>query len=390
MNGWRIAYGGLCAGSLAFASLTLFRAPTVWLWMASIVATEFGHCFFLGAATLFCAGIFGPRSCQLGALVALVAAGLFIRPLFQAWSLAGPLPGELAQAFGPLPAALKKSLPAPLSLGALGWGAKTPAVPLRQLVFAENGGSPLQLDFYPSQVAGASPCVIVIHSGGWNSGSPEEFLEFNSLLAQHGYAVAAIAYRLAPRWSWPAPREDVLHALRYLQAHAAELGLDPQRFVLLGRSAGGQIAEAVAYTAHDPAIRGCIAFYAPADLELAFRYADPEDILNTYKLLVDYLGGTLAQVPANYADASAILQVTAASPPTLLLHGQNDPLVWNLQSRRLAARLGEAGVPHYFLDLPWATHAFDYNPRSPGGQLSAYAVLYFLAAITGGSSAPPP
>ena len=82
-----------------------------------------------------------------------------------------------------------------------------------------------------------------------------------------------------------------------------------------------------------------------------------------------------------YDSASAILLADRTSPPTLLLHGRRDPYVWYLQSQRLAARLTALGVPHFFLDLPWATHGFDFNPRGPGGQLSAYAVERFLAAV---------
>jgi acetyl esterase/lipase len=168
----------------------------------------------------------------------------------------------------------------------------------------------------------------------------------------------------------------------YLIEHAAELHLDPERFVLLGRSAGGQIAEAVAYGAPRPAIRGCIAFYCPADMNYAYEFGRADDILNSLQLLRHYLGGTPAEARENYDSASGILLANHESPPTLLLHGRIDPLVWYRQSERLAARLTTVGAPHYFVQLPWATHAFDYNFRGPGGQISTYAVEVFLAAVT--------
>jgi acetyl esterase/lipase len=49
---------------------------------------------------------------------------------------------------------------------------------------------------------------------------------------------------------------------------------------------------------------------------------------------------------------------------------------------RLDARLAEQGVPHVFVSLPWATHAFEYNLSGPGGQLTRYSVEWFLAAVT--------
>jgi acetyl esterase/lipase len=64
------------------------------------------------------------------------------------------------------------------------------------------------------------------------------------------------------------------------------------------------------------------------------------------------------------------------------MHGQLDALVWHRQSERLAQRLTDAGVPHVFISLPWATHAFEVNVNGPGGQLTTYAVEWFLAAVT--------
>ena len=69
-------------------------------------------------------------------------------------------------------------------------------------------------------------------------------------------------------------------------------------------------------------------------------------------------------------------------PPTLLVHGANDPLVWHKQSERLHAKLDELGVPNVFVSLPWATHAFDYNLYGPSGQLTTYSIEWFLAAVT--------
>ena len=250
------------------------------------------------------------------------------------------------------------------------------------MVYAEHETGKLHLYFYRARSNRPSPCVVVLHTGGWDSGTPDEFVEFNSRLAGLGYSVAAIEYRLAPRWQWPAQREDVLDALRFLKSRHVALGIDPAKFVLLGRSAGGHIAETVAYGAHDPAIRGCISFYAPADMRFAYKYSREDDILHSPRLLRNFLGGTPDQAPGNYDSASAIELVDTGSPPTLLLHGKFDPLVWHRQSERLAKKLAGAGVPNLLVELPWATHAFDYNPRGPGGQIAGYAVEYFLADVT--------
>jgi acetyl esterase/lipase len=191
-----------------------------------------------------------------------------------------------------------------------------------------------------------------------------------------------VDYRLAPRSHWPAQRDDVGAALNYLKGHARELGIDPARFVLFGRSAGGQIATAYAYTAADPAIRGVISFYGPQDLRFAWAYARPDDVLNSFLLLKQYLGGPPETEGPAYDSASAYFHVGAQTPPTLLMHGDLDTLVWRRQSERLDARLAAAGVPHLFVSLPWATHAFDYNLDGPGGQLATEALSSFLGAVT--------
>lgn len=71
----------------------------------------------------------------------------------------------------------------------------------------------------------------------------------------------------------------------------------------------------------------------------------------------------------------------AKTPPTLLVHGTIDTLVWSRQSERLAARLSEAGVANLLVAMPWATHGLEFKLSSPSGQLTTYAVGWFLAAV---------
>jgi acetyl esterase/lipase len=245
-------------------------------------------------------------------------------------------------------------------------------------------GDGLSLDFYSAERATAAPCVIMLHMGGWDHGSRREpgFAQLNEYLASRGFAVATIDYRLAPAHPWPAQRQDTIAAMQYLREHAEDLGIHRHKFILMGRSAGGQIAEATAVSGLIPDIVGCIALYAPADLHFAFKYADKKDILDSDKLLRQYLGGTPTEAWSNYNFASAYLLVNRWTPPTLLIHGANDELVWVKQSERYAERLKQHGVKHVFLRAPWATHALDYGWNSPGGQLTTWAVEQFLINVT--------
>jgi acetyl esterase/lipase len=264
-------------------------------------------------------------------------------------------------------------------------GAAVPKVAVETRIYA-GAGTPeaTALDFYRARRSDGrpAPCVVAVHGGGWDSGDRAQLPEINHRLARSGYAVAAIDYRLAPGRRWPAQRDDVGAALAYLRARAGELGLDPTRFVLFGRSAGAQIATAYAYTAQDSSIRGVASFYGPQDLRFAWAYARPDDVLNSFLLLKQYLGGPPEAEGPAYDSASAYFHVGARTPATLLMHGDLDTLVWHRQSERLDVRLAEAGVPHLFVSLPWATHAFDYTLDGPGGQLATEALDAFLAAVT--------
>ena len=152
----------------------------------------------------------------------------------------------------------------------------------------------------------------------------------------------------------------------------------------MGRSAGAQIASAVGYGILDPSVRGVIGLYGVYDMEFVWSISRTDDVLNSVKLMNQYLGGgptTINQADYDSASAQGLVGGPGKTPPTLLLHGTIDTLCWVKHSRRLADRLGEAKVPHVMIELPWAVHAFDYNLSGPGGQLTTYAVKEFLAAV---------
>jgi len=195
--------------------------------------------------------------------------------------------------------------------------------------------------------------------------------------------VASIDYRLSPDFKWPAQRDDLLAAIRFLRDHASALGIDGDRLVLLGRSAGGQIATAAAYAEVIPGVRGIVDIYGPTDFDLTWDAATrPRSLDHRYNLEL-FLGGTPETARAAYQSASAVTLVTRRAPPTLILHGELDINVFTEQAERLDRKLAEAGVPHALVMLPWAGHAFDLGHFStPGAQIERYAIARFLASVT--------
>ena len=107
---------------------------------------------------------------------------------------------------------------------------------------------------------------------GWTT-APRAWLN-DWLAGAPGYMVASIDYRLSPQFKWPAQRDDLLAAIRFLRDHAAALGIDGDRLVpLLGRSAGGQMATAVAYAEVIPGVCGIVDIYGPTDFDLTWDAA---------------------------------------------------------------------------------------------------------------------
>ncbi|MCY1079288.1 alpha/beta hydrolase [Archangium lansingense] len=363
--------------------LGLFKVPLGALWKPAVAATEWGHVLAVFPLLLLLLPVGAGLGAQLAWGLAALAALLLLSSLGRALGYVKGLEARFAKLFGnvqppALPGAPARS--APLVLGDL-LSVSTPMVTPTRHTYREVDGHTLQLDLYRS--AGATrplPLVVVIHGGSWNSGDSTQLNWLNSYLAARGVAVAAINYRLAPRHTFPAQRDDALAALAWLKENASSLEIDPTRIAFLGRSAGGQLALLAAYTARDPAIRAVVALYAPSDLNWGWVNPTNPLVMDSPKTLSEYLGGTPAQVQAHFDAGSPIDFVIPSSPPTLLVHGTRDELVLVEQSRRLARRLEQANVPYLELELPWATHGCDANPAGPGGQITTWAVERFLAA----------
>jgi acetyl esterase/lipase len=393
----------------------LFRAPTNFFWYVAIVVSEFS---WIGLSVLLVVCLFLqlPEGWKIaGWTLTTLAAILYLYPIAAAYAISSDLDNRIDEAFAPAGGAIHSkhsattvgqaqsqthlsdsdsplSLPLSLSDSPLSLSL-SPAYAFQrtftgifdtQIVprtVEYDSAARLNFDLYTAQGDNMKPCILVVHGGSWAGGSNEQIPELNSRLARLGYAVVAINYRLAPEHHYPAPVEDVQRALAYLDKHANELHVDVSRVVLLGRSAGAQIALAAAYQFPPSGVKGVISFYGPADM--VWGYSAPANplVLDSKKVMEDYLGGTYNQVPDNYKRSSPIEWVTSTSVPTLLIHGKRDALVAYEHTTRLDRKLRAAGVKHFVLSLPWATHGCDYTQHGPSGQLSFHAIQRFLKLV---------
>lgn len=387
----RLAWG---VASTAAGLLTVLPAPNDLFWKVGLAMSELGHFLAVPALLPLWPGWWRTRAGQAGASLGAVGAALALSTVVRADSFARQVPDQVAAAFGTLHQRAARAIAAPpapadaparsapLVLLDLLRGVGAPPVERKRAVYAEPAGTQQILDLYlPPNPGPAAPLVITIHGGSWQRGDKADQSDLNRYLAARGYAVAALNYRLAPQWRFPAAVEDVHAAIAYLKARADAFHLDAHRIVLLGRSAGGQLALLAAYTPLDRDIRGVVSIYGPTDLVYGYTHPTNPAVLDSPATLTDYLGGSPARVPDAYAAASPINFVRRTTPPTLLIHGDRDALVFVAHSARLAARLAEEGVPHLLLRLPWADHGCDFVINGPSGQIALYTIERYLAAV---------
>ena len=259
------------------------------------------------------------------------------------------------------------------------------------------GFRPLRLDLYepPGAPPGSHPLVVFIHGGGWmsghtrHSGAFEDWPGVLASLAAKGYVVASMEYRLSGEAPFPAAIQDVKAAIRWLRAHAAQYGIDRQRAIVWGGSAGGQLAALAATSCGAAALRPAPAAAAPAPG--GRTVARPEDSesdcvqgLITWYGIFDfatiaaqsgsdgpqrlgsaetapsrYLGCALSTcAPAMLAAASAANYVNSTDPPALLIHGTADHTVPVQQSRDFYALLRSKGVRAELVEIPGVDHSF--------------------------------
>ena len=361
-----------------FSLLAVLKAQAYYLWLLAIAVTEF-PLIFVGCTLVILATGFWTSKYQLpGTVIGVIALLLFLSPIFWSYLISRNLKQNFDTAFG---TQIKEDTQ-PFSFGKLFKMSYKDIIPSTTITYATYPDTSLNLDFFPSQLPGKRPCVIVVHGGSWSSGDSKQLADLNSYLAKTGYNVAALNYRLAPKYQTPAPVEDIKNAMDYFRKHADELHIDTNNFVLLGRSAGAQIALLAAYTMHDKGLKGVIDFYGPADMVWGYSIPSNPLIMDSRKVMDAYIGGPYSKVPEKYAACSPIEFVNRGSVPTLIIHGTNDVLVAEEHSRRLNVKLNKNDIKHFWLKLPWATHGFDFNLNGPGGQLSTYTIEQFLNTVT--------
>jgi acetyl esterase/lipase len=253
----------------------------------------------------------------------------------------------------------------------------------RSVPFSKADGVPLSLDVYQPPKSGTVPIIMQIYGGSWQNGTPASQEWFSRYFAERGYLVVAIDYRHAPEWKWPEQIVDVRTALYWISQEAGKFGGDTSRIVLVGRSAGAQLAMRLAYQEGPSSIRGVVNYYGPVDLADGWRHPPQPDPADVRGILETFIGGTPDQKPEHYRHASPITWVSKASAPTLSIYGSRDHIVEARFGRMLDAALTRAGATSVLLELPWSEHSFDAMPNGMGRQVAlSYTERFIAWAVT--------
>lgn len=269
--------------------------------------------------------------------------------------------------------------------------------------------------------------LIYAHGSGWRVGNKDLGTRpFFKQLASQGHVVLDFAYTLWPQADLPMMVMEVNQAILWMKKKATELGINPEKIVLMGGSAGAHLSLLAAYALkeitfqppgekRDTSVCGVVAYYPPVDLlaiqtpfeeyaqqttpKLLEKAADgmiqaifnlggsaetAGDGTNSHQdMIAEMLGGTVDEIPEAYQLLSPIYHVGPHCPPTLLLQGADDVFGLAPGVRQLQAKLKKANVPVVWVEYPHTEHGFDLIALqiSPVAQAATYDVERFLAML---------
>lgn len=204
------------------------------------------------------------------------------------------------------------------------------------LTYGKTPEQELKLDIYRPIAGGdALPACVLVHGGGWVKGDKEKFRPLAIALAERGYVVANIEYRLGPVARYPAAVQDCSLAVRFVRANAKRFGLDPDRIGAWGGSAGGHLVGLLAGSAsHErfltsdlrnvsAAVQATCIMAGPTDLT-GEKFVESLRKAREQSFAFQWLGKLYDDAPDLYREASPITHFTKATGPVLFLTGDLD------------------------------------------------------------------
>jgi acetyl esterase/lipase len=246
-----------------------------------------------------------------------------------------------------------------------------------------NNHSKLDI-YYKSTKDITNPILIVIHGGGWISGSKNDIpiRTVSKFFAFHGFTVYSINYKLYPETDMLGMIHDVRDAIVFAKNSANLFHGDPDLVFLYGRSSGAQLALVTAYGTNVTFFRRYCGNYSFADLHVN-GVASFYGLSRISSMGSRFLGLNNENQTFLYDLVSPLSYINTTNlVPTFIAAGTLDTLVPVINSRRLQIALSITNNSYVYLEIPWANHSFDGLLSGLSAQLSLYYLLHFFSHYT--------
>ena len=238
------------------------------------------------------------------------------------------------------------------------------------------------------------PVIVSIHGGAFARGDKSDQIDLLCPFVSTGQFVGvSINYRLSGEALWPAQIYDCKAVIRWIRANARAYGFAPERIGVIGQGAGGNLAAMLGVTNHiraldgdigrDPgvscAVQCVVCQFGPTDLLTMPSDAPALDHSSESSPAGRLLGGALQSQIDRAILASPITYVSKNSPPFLLVHDTQDPVIPYIQSERMYNALKDAGGEAYFLTGDGIRHG-QYVPREIADRIRLFFERHLLPA----------
>lgn len=229
----------------------------------------------------------------------------------------------------------------------------------------------------PPGKKGLHPLLINIHGGFWRAKyNLDHAGHLCAALAAKGLATANLEYRRVGNdgGAWPGTFADIRSAYNFLVQQARRHNLESRNIVVMGHSAGGQLALCLA--AHEPSLTRAVSLAGVVDLQRAYQLHLSNDAV------VEFLRGTPGEVPDHYREADP-MELSIPQARQWLIHGSADEVVPPVFSRDYVAakqkRTGKEKEDAHLLEIPGAGHFDVIDPRTAAWKQIEEAVLQLAA-----------
>ena len=233
--------------------------------------------------------------------------------------------------------------------------------------YGSHGKDNLLDVYYPQGTKDSLPTIVSIHGGGYVYGSKEIYRRYGMDMAKRGFAFVNFNYRLAPKWKFPTPLWDTNSVMQWICRNAARYHLNPRKIIIVGDSAGAQLASQYAAIATNPAYAALFDMTVPEitiqalGLNCGLYDLHGQAQGKRKGLALDYLG---RDIKADDPRLLVLEAITADYPPAYITTACHDflrpaaePMFHHLTGKGIDARWKCYGSE----DKPEVAHVFHVN-----------------------------